>query len=326
MKWMGWLSLTLVFFDMNSVQAQILVGSGRGGFVSSSGFSLNYRSRNFGFSPIGGYRSFNTFGYGPIWGGCYGPIGCSPFFPSYSPFGFAPPVSQIIVVQPPPIVFQPPRLIPREEELGPELNPDDWIIIKPRRQGEPKREPKLQLPPMKPVDLGVKPAELPLEPRRAMDAKVEANRQLQLGQDALANAEFGRAFERFDQAVKVAPLQSAAYFYRAQALIGLGKYSEAIQSITEGLKLRPNWPSARFQIRELYGNNIPLFEIHLQNLKNALDANPNHVGLRFLYAYELWFDDRQAEARNIFEQILDRSVDPEPIELFLLGGNVVRSK
>ena len=186
----------------------------------------------------------------------------------------------------------------------------------------PDRQPVIPKLKEKPIQ----PAELPLEAKRNPDPKLEHSRQMELGRDAFAQAEFGRAQERFRQAVKAAPQQSAAHFSLAQSQFAVGKYREAVASILQGLKTRPDWPKARFQPRESYGNNPGLFDKHLQALKDALDARPDDAGLLFLYGYQLWFDGRSKEAIPILEKALERTTDPEPIQLFLVGGMVIRKQ
>ena len=52
----------------------------------------------------------------------------------------------------------------------------------------------------------------------------------------------------------------------------------------------------------LYGDNVTDLPEHLQALEDALGRQPDDPALLFLFAYELWFDGRRDEARQLFER------------------------
>jgi tetratricopeptide (TPR) repeat protein len=179
------------------------------------------------------------------------------------------------------------------------------------------------VPQRRPVELGVKPGELPSEPAPEANAKAESARQVRLGKEAFEALQYGRAIERCERAVAVAPDEALPYFMLAQARFAAGKYREAVAAIADGMKRRPDWPAARFQPRDLYGNNIGLFDNHLQALRQAVEAFPDDAGLLFLLGYELWFDGKKDEARRILEKAARRATDPTLIEAFLAEGEKV---
>jgi hypothetical protein len=68
------------------------------------------------------------------------------------------------------------------------------------------------------------------------------------------------------------------------------------------------------------------FDAHLKRLEEALAKHPDDPTLLFLYAHQLWFDGRQAEARPLFRRAARFVTAPFLIDLFLLGqpGPVAR--
>jgi tetratricopeptide (TPR) repeat protein len=138
-----------------------------------------------------------------------------------------------------------------------------------------------------------------------------------LGREAFALQEYARAQRRFQQAVDAAPQDALPYFLLAHAQFALGKYQEAVVSIGAGIRLRPDWPTAGFRPIELYGMNQADYADHLKRLKEALASYPNDPFLVFLNAYQLWFDNRQWEARSLFERARTLAPDPGPSERFL---------
>lgn len=307
----------------------LLPASARGQFYG--GYSSKYFSVRGGFGSSFAVTRFQFgFHYAQPYCGPFGwptPFYAGPYYPFSPPAVYFVP-QPVIPVQAVPLVI-PQELVPArfDEEIPKDIDLDQFIVVRPNNKNARRMPAPERLPPIPNVpDLNIRPAPLPLEPKRAADARVEMNRQLDLGRQAMGDAEFGRALHRFDEAIRIAPKTSTGYFHRAQVEFALGKYHEAVGSIVEGLKLRPDWSSVRFATRDLYGNNFGLFDLHLQELKNTLAQRPEDPALLFLYGYQLWFDGRRRDATPILEKAAVRSLTPEPIQTFLLGGLMVRAK
>jgi tetratricopeptide (TPR) repeat protein len=199
------------------------------------------------------------------------------------------------------------------------IDPDRFIVIKPDKGNEvagarpaapanpPARVENKQLP----VDLGIIPAEFPLAPMP------EAGEVLGQGKFAFARAEYGVALECFRRAIALAPQESSSWFLLAQTQFAIGKYDEAAANIVEGMKRRPDWPASRYQSRDAYRLNPAAFDIQVQSLREAVAANPDDPRLLFLLAVELWFDDKRAEARPLFEMAAKLAKDSAPAQAFL---------
>ena len=86
-----------------------------------------------------------------------------------------------------------------------------------------------------------------------------------------------------------------------------------------GMRLEPDWPLANFRPVTLYGDNVTDLPEHLRRLENALNRHPDDAVLLFLYAYELWFDGRQDEARPLFQRATAVAPDRSFSERFLLA-------
>jgi tetratricopeptide (TPR) repeat protein len=157
--------------------------------------------------------------------------------------------------------------------------------------------------------------EIPAPP--VADAKAESARLVGLGKQAFTSREYARAERRFQEAVSALPDGPLAHFLLAQARYALGKYQEAVVAIEAGLRLRPDWPTAPFRPRELCGMNEADYTDHLERLADALAKYPNDPFLLFLYAYQLWFDGRQWEARLLFQRARSLAPDTGPSDRFL---------
>jgi tetratricopeptide (TPR) repeat protein len=171
-------------------------------------------------------------------------------------------------------------------------------------------------PNTKEVKLGVAPATFEAEQREAT-AIAESHRQQKLGREAFEILQYGRALERWKQAVKVAPQDSPSYFLLAQAQMATGKYHEAVVSIETGMQLRVDWPTARFDPKDLYGKNQAFYDQHLQALKEALRSNPDNPELLFLVGYQYWFGANVDEAKKHFEKARQRTKQIPAIDSFL---------
>jgi tetratricopeptide (TPR) repeat protein len=282
---MRWIALGLLFLP-SSVEAQFFVSS-RCGFGPGCGFG----SCGYPLKPVG-------FGPGPYF---WGP---QPFFTTTVGFQYTVTINR----DRPRFLVLPPMELPNEDRfddsLPANINLADFIVIRPRRQE------------INPV-VNIQPAPLPLEKPRNPNPLVEYHRQIDLGCEAFGEGSFGQARFRFQEANRLKPEMASGFFSRAQAEFALGKYREAVASLVEGIRLRPEWATTRFQARELYGNRLGLFDLHLQELRNALAKRPDDPALLFLYGYQLWFDGRRDEVKEILAKAIDRTDDPEPIRRFL---------
>jgi hypothetical protein len=263
-------------------------------------------------------------------GGC-----CNPYH-SCGFFG----ISNITVLAPPPPIFLPPGLIAPPEPV-PEPPPDP-LMVEPRvfRPREPQRAvpaPEKPLPgaiaggfrPIRPDDRvrAQQPAapEMPRRPPAPLpqpaapdpDPRVENGRLAAQGREAFQAGEYGRAAVRFRQAIEAAPREPLPHFLLAEAEFALGRFREAVAALHTGLRLWPDWPTTLWRPSNLYGADHADFAEHLRRLREALDRNPEDPVLLFLYAYQLWFDGRQAEARPLFQKAAGLVADPTFIDRFL---------
>lgn len=307
----------------------------------SGGYSLG--GFGIGFSKHTRHTHFSAYLSGSS--GYYSPLYASPYGYPYYPGG----VSRVTVVQvyaPPPVLLGPPpggldedrplRLPPRPrpEEVDPPeekpppggaaggfrpVRPDDRA-----RQPVPPPVPKPpDVPPVKPPPPKEKPKDHVPEPPRPQqpeaDPRAESARLSALGQDAFAVGEYGRAAQRFRQAVQANPRDARAHFLLAQAEVALGKYDEAVEAVYAGLRIDPDWPTAKFRPVQLYDGNVADLPEHLKRLEDALTRHPDDPVLLFLSAYQLWFDGRQEEARRLFQRAAAVAPDKSFSERFLLA-------
>lgn len=141
---------------------------------------------------------------------------------------------------------------------------------------------------------------LPAQPLR--EPVAENQRLIKLGKEELVAEQYGRAAERFHQAVAVLPSDGMARFLLGQAYFALGKYAEATESLKKGLELQTSWPEEDFHVRSLYPDPATDFINQLRELDDVRIRHPNDPVLLFLKAYLLWFDGRRAEALPLFAQ------------------------
>ena len=212
-------------------------------------------------------------------------------------------------------VVKPPR--PRAEQVPlpePELpGVDVSVPRRPVRPGEPA--PERRLPPLPPAPQPPPPAPAPEEPAD------EFGRLLHRGLTAFAQAEYGLAALRFQQASATDPAAGRPLLLLAQAQFALGKYRAAVASIQAGMRLEKGWPRAPFRPRlDLYRANEAGFEGHLKRLETVLATSPADPAFLFLLGYELWFDGRPLEALPLLQRARAVTPDPAFIDQFLKVG------
>ena len=318
----GLLAVVLLIAGAVELRAQVIVLSNP--YVATSGGGLFY-------SRSGRHSSFSL---------AVGTVNVAPLYyagPYYAaPYAYSG-VSRVTVVYGPAPALPAPTLVAAMPRV---LHLDDLGVLDPNLRGEfppDRKAPEPVAPPQGPAlpggrDAGVfkplapdnreqankpvpaekpkppppppvpPPPELPRAARPDADPKNESKRLIDLGRTAFAAREYGRAAQRFRDAAKQAPDDAMPHFLFAQALFAAGQYAAAVDAIRDGMRLRPDWPTARFPPRDLYGPNAADFAEHLGQLRAALGQSPNDAGLLFLQAYQLWFDGRQDEARPFFQR------------------------
>jgi hypothetical protein len=299
---------------IGEARAQFILGASIGG---PSAISVGSFGFGHGRHRIEGYfaGSYNSGYYVPY-------SNCPPFGNSVTVVTvFAPPPPPQLAVTPAELdVLRQLNMLPRDRERDPDRDePRPGVRIGPNkgpRNPIPAAPPEKLLPPPK-ERLAEKLRELPLPgPRPAATPRAEHERLVQLGKEAFAVHQYGRAAERFRQAI-AADDQAPAHFLFAQAEFTLGKYFDATDALTAGLKLDPNWPTAPFHPQALYGPDGDDFTEQLQRLQNALARHPDDPVLLFLYAYQLWFDGRRNEALPLFQRAAAVAADKTAFERFV---------
>src|SRR5262249_41273409 len=155
-----------------------------------------------------------------------------------------------VVIAPPPIVVVVPERSQRLQGVLdglPQVPPPDELDL--LRRANPAPAPAL---PPEPIPKKVL-AGPPLRPVAALNKDEEAKRLLESGREALGEGEPGRAVEQFRRATVLRPDDATGHFLLGQALYAVGRFREAVVAILEGLRRKPDWPSAPFDVRELYG-------------------------------------------------------------------------
>jgi hypothetical protein len=341
-------SLTLL---ASTASAQFAVGSGWG--VSTNfraGFGYGVGGRYVGFTAGNGYygasysygyavRPYNPWlwngGWNGAWNGgiySYSPVGYGPAFGGLNLIYIAPPPQPVnplvimpqVVINNPPVGREPIVIAPRPPRDDNDMRPraprprmpvdDEPLPGAPAgrfRPMEPRERPPVA--PKKPDDL-----ELFLPEKGVGKGGAEnAARISQRGREALADGEYGRAADRFRRATAANPDDPLAHLLLAQSLFALGKYAEAVQAIDAGLTLKPNLAKDRFRPRDLYGPHVADFTDQLDRLDSILAKHPRDGRLLFLFAYQIWFDGRQDEARRLLQRALELAPDLSVITKFL---------
>ncbi|MFL5242727.1 MAG: tetratricopeptide repeat protein [Gemmataceae bacterium] len=196
--------------------------------------------------------------------------------------------------------------------LGPKDRPQPLM---PRAEEAPKPVDKPDAAAHRPLDAFHRGIPLPSLPES--DPKEENRRLVKIGKQTFAEQQYGRAAERFRQAVAVLPTDAADQFLLAQAYFSLGKFREAVDAIETGVRLQPDWPDSDFRPRLLYGGNESDFTDLMQRLDEALVRLPDDPVLLFLRAYQLWFDGRRSDAVPLLRHAIAVGSDKTAVERFL---------
>jgi hypothetical protein len=215
------------------------------------------------------------------------------------------------------------REIDRIRESLPRPLPDPNRGLLPRDREEDRIEVRIDRQPRAPVPPPVAPvAEKPKPDRPApplADPQAEYLRLVTDGKLAFGKGEYGRAAERFGQALSLRPADAPAWFLRSQARVALGKYLEAAEDLREGLRRFPEGLVAGFNPRDLYGEKVADYAEHRQLLEQTSQRFAADANLTLLAAVQCWLAGNLAEARARMEKI--QGADRPLVESFLQAAN-----
>lgn len=122
---------------------------------------------------------------------------------------------------------------------------------------------------------------------------------------------------RYRKAIKAAPDFAEAYFRRGQAMLALGQYDLAAEAFKEGLILKPMWALEGFRLGDLYGENQPAINEHLEALLKEVDQQPLNPDLEFLVAWQLYFGGQRDASHQHFVRAAALSPDPGHLDNFM---------
>ncbi len=140
---------------------------------------------------------------------------------------------------------------------------------------------------------------------------------IDFGDGHFNNQKYADAYQRYKRAARAAPTLADAYFRQGFALIALGNYEQAANTIKRGLELDPDWARSDFHNDELYGGNEAAKTAHLDALGQAATDNPNDADLQFLVGVFLHFEGQPQRAKPFFERAARMAGDTTHLAGFL---------
>jgi hypothetical protein len=199
--------------------------------------------------------------------------------------------------QPPPDARR--GLLPDREEDRIQVRVDRQPMPRPIVRNDPPPMP-LPLPPAPNPFVPMPPLALPERPLD--NPQGEYLRLLTAGKEAFGRGEYGRASERFGQAIDALPGEGPAWFLRSLAGVALGKFHEAARDLREGLKRLPEGLVAGFMPTDIYGQVAADYAEHRKLLEKAHERFAGDLDLTFLAAVQCWLAGDKVEARARMEK------------------------
>ena len=123
---------------------------------------------------------------------------------------------------------------------------------------------------------------------------------------------YNSALERYRDAATTAPDLAESYFRQAFALLGSSQYESAKKALDRGLRVRPNWPDANFELATLYGPKGHLAKTsHRESLATAIEQNPQSADLHLLMGVMLFCDGERERSQLFFDQAIELGANAE---------------
>lgn len=137
----------------------------------------------------------------------------------------------------------------------------------------------------------------------AMQAQVNTEQVLRIGQNALYFEDYMLSIQYFNQAIQAKPYQAKPYLMRAIAKVNLDDYRGAEADATKAIELNPFLPDA-WEVRGVARANSGKTELAIDDYTEALKLLPRNRSLLLNRAIALSQIDRDEEARDAFSEII----------------------
>ncbi len=167
---------------------------------------------------------------------------------------------------------------------------------------------------IRPVDK--KPA--PDDAERGGEDLTLARHYSSLGDLYMRTRRYTRAWDSYQRAVKLAPMDGSLRFVLADALFQLGKTDECAYQIRKGLVLDPELASVEVDKRTFFDWPED-FDAELVKLEKKVAAEPFQANLRLVLAYNYHMTKRYADASRELTTLSEQLPGDETIQLMLKG-------
>ena len=152
--------------------------------------------------------------------------------------------------------------------------------------------------------------------KRRMQAAAEAarpNSDYSLGIKLLQASDNGDAVAVLSKVIAASPCHYPAYFFRGLAYVNTGQYSKALADFRQASLLSPE-PADAFYYQSYLLQKLRRSEEAYVPMLKAVEANPDNVNYRVLYAGLLEGDGRWAEAKRQYRRVLE--INPDMVEVY----------
>jgi hypothetical protein len=146
--------------------------------------------------------------------------------------------------------------------------------------------------------------------QRAHAARLEA-----AGDTMFRAGYFGRAADRYQQALAQTPDNDDVSFKRGAALAAANQYGESVRVLRAALRERPDWPFVPHDLTALFPDGAAIEKL-LTNLDRESRRADSEFDALFLRAYISYFSGRREEAEVIFRNP-PGGVAPPHFQVFL---------
>lgn len=136
-----------------------------------------------------------------------------------------------------------------------------------------------------------------------LNAQIDADRVLRVGQNALYFEDYVLSIQYFNQAIQAKPYLSQPYLYRAIAKLNLDDYKGAEEDADMALKLNPFLTDA-WEVRGVARQNLNEYAGAISDYKRALDLLPRNRQILFNMAMAQCDADLPEAADSTYTELL----------------------
>jgi Flp pilus assembly protein TadD len=129
-----------------------------------------------------------------------------------------------------------------------------------------------------------------------------AQKFIGFGDNYFGQKKFADALDRYQKAARADPGNADAFFRQGLVFSAMGRYGQAVNAFSQGMKVNPAWPTSDFLLTDIYGADETGRNSTVDALARAAQHDPTDGDVALLLGIHYYFDGQRDLAKSTFQQ------------------------